>query len=77
MAQQGFADCPDCGADVRLKGKPFIGQILYCNDCRTMLEVDQLNPVFLLVAEWFAEDMVEAPRRHNRKSGRRTQYMDD
>ena len=77
MALHGFADCPDCGADVRLKGKSYVGQILYCADCRTMLEVDEVTPVFLIVADWFAEDEADIPRRHQRKSKRKPQYVDN
>ena len=72
MAQHGFADCPECGADVRLRGKLFNGQIVQCADCRVSLEISSLNPVSLLLADWSDEDeeTSRSSRRLKRGAGR-------
>jgi len=38
------ATCPDCGADVRLAGRPLIGEVVGCGDCGSALEVVSLAP---------------------------------
>ncbi|MCB0030372.1 MAG: hypothetical protein KDE28_20820 [Anaerolineales bacterium] len=78
MAQHGFADCPDCGADVRLRGKPYVGQIIQCTNCRAALEIEQLNPISLAMAYEEEEDSFSARSgRRPKKKSRRTEFIDN
>lgn len=38
------ATCPDCGAAVRLAGRPLIGEVVGCGACGSALEVVSLAP---------------------------------
>jgi lysine biosynthesis protein LysW len=42
-----IATCPDCGADVRLLGRPMIGEVFGCGACGAQLEVASLSPAQL------------------------------
>ena len=39
-----IAPCPDCGAGVRLLGRPMIGEVFGCVSCGAQLEVANLAP---------------------------------
>lgn len=41
------ASCPDCGAAVRLAGRPLIGEVVGCGACGAPLEVVHLAPATL------------------------------
>ena len=78
MAQHSFADCPDCGADVRLRGKPYVGQLIQCTNCRAALEIEQLNPVSLAVAyEEDEEAFSSRSQRRSKKRSRRSEFIDN
>jgi len=38
------APCPDCAAEVRLAGRPLIGEVVGCGACGAQLEVTHLTP---------------------------------
>ena len=71
MTRFNFADCPECGADVRIRAKPFIGLRLTCSHCRSSLEVEQLRPVTL-----FLMNNVSASTSRRRMVRRRKQTGD-
>jgi alpha-aminoadipate carrier protein LysW len=54
-----MAECPTCGAEVKLGDNAETGQILPCPDCRTELEVVSLDPVKLEPAPEVEEDWGE------------------
>jgi len=68
--------CPECGAEIRFKKMPYIGQIISCRRCDTQLEVIQKSPVELQWAEdaWDEEPQFEP--FNSSKSNRRRQYWD-
>ena len=37
--------CPDCQAEVSVKGKEEVGDILECEECGTEVEILSLNPL--------------------------------
>ncbi len=41
------AICPSCGDDIKLSGRPRIGQRVVCPYCEAELEVIELDPVEL------------------------------
>jgi lysine biosynthesis protein LysW len=41
------AECPGCGAEVRIFTKPKMGQRVRCNSCQSDLEISWLEPVEL------------------------------
>jgi len=41
------AICPSCGEDVKLSGRPRIGQKMTCPHCDAWLEVIEMDPVEL------------------------------
>lgn len=47
------AICPSCGEDVRISGRPKIGQKVTCPHCEDYLEVIEIDPVEL---DWDADD---------------------
>lgn len=48
-----FAECPSCQSEIKLTGKPFMGQQVRCRSCDADLEVVWLDPVEL---DWVPED---------------------
>jgi lysine biosynthesis protein LysW len=48
-----YAECPNCGAEVKVGAKPKIGQRVTCEACNTELEVAWLDPIEL---DWPFED---------------------
>ncbi len=48
-----MAICPSCDEDVRIMGRPRLGQIISCPRCGSKLEVVSVNPVEL---DWAFED---------------------
>lgn len=53
------ASCPECAADVVLKGQVEKGELVQCPDCGADLEVTKLNPVVLELAPEEEEDWGE------------------
>lgn len=45
--------CPECGADVRFKKPPLLGQMITCRRCHAQLEVVRRTPIAL---EWVDDD---------------------
>ncbi|WP_022799275.1 lysine biosynthesis protein LysW [Thermus islandicus] len=52
------ANCPDCGAEIRLEN-PELGELVVCEDCGAELEVVGLDPLRLEAAPEEAEDWGE------------------
>ena len=48
--------CPECGAEVRFKKAPYLGQMLSCRRCDARLEVVQRSPVELA---WIGEELFD------------------
>lgn len=42
--QSMMAPCPECGQEIKLGSRPRMGQQVTCTECRTRLEVINLNP---------------------------------
>lgn len=53
------ATCPACGADVRLLGRPMIGEVFGCGACGAQLEVANLSPAQLEPLARIDEDFAE------------------
>ena len=55
--------CPDCNADIRLKGQPRIGQIITCNVCQSSARLISTEPAILesLDAIWGEDKSTPAP----------------
>ncbi len=65
--------CPECGAEVRLKKTPYVGQAITCRHCDSVLEVISRFPLELDWAEASWDDDfndTEVDRADRRKSGR-------
>lgn len=41
------AQCPECGAEVRLVGRLLIGEVFGCSQCKAQLEVASSDPLEL------------------------------
>ena len=66
--------CPDCNADVRLKGQLRIGQIITCNECQSTARLISTEPAVLesLDAVWEGNQPTAIPsHRPTRKSKKR------
>lgn len=59
MATVLSAQCPECGADVKLADDVERGEIVPCGDCGAELEVAETNPVELRLAPEEEEDWGE------------------
>jgi len=61
VESKNIGECPDCGGDVRFKKTPYIGQIITCRQCNTMLEVISRFPVELDWADeqWEEDEEIE------------------
>ena len=59
------ADCPECGAPVRMRS-PFLGQQVPCRQCGTLLEVVRRHPVALDICELGDGDPMEETLRRRR-----------
>ncbi len=46
-----MAECAECGAEVELPRKVSIGEIVECPECESMLEVADVSPLTLEVAD--------------------------
>lgn len=57
-ATKALATCPDCGADIRFRKAPHLGQMVTCTRCETTLEVVSRTPLQLdwAFADPFAEE---------------------
>lgn len=51
--------CPECGAEITLKGKVLAGELVHCPECSSELEVTSINPIKLEVAPQVEEDWGE------------------
>ncbi len=51
-----IAECPSCGAEIRVGSRPTMGQQLVCRDCQTLLKVSWLSPLEL---DWADEEYEE------------------
>lgn len=38
-------ECPECGAEVRFRRTPFVGQEVTCRKCKAQLEVISVQPL--------------------------------
>lgn len=56
-ATKNIGECPDCGSEVRFKKTPYVGQLITCRTCDTLLEVTNRFPLELdwAEAEWDEE----------------------
>lgn len=68
---KNIGTCPDCGAEVRFKKTPFVGQTTTCRQCDTLLEVISRFPVELDWAEAAWEDDDDFEAYEPGKTGRR------
>lgn len=48
--------CPECGAEIKFKRAPFLGQIVTCHHCEIDLEVVNRFPLEL---DWVDNDLIE------------------
>ena len=66
--------CPDCWAEIRLKKPPYVGQLVTCRRCNSVLEVINRFPLELDWAEaaWDEDEGsdFESGRNGRRKNGR-------
>ncbi len=53
------APCPECGAEITLKGKILAGELVHCPECSSELEVMSVNPIKLELAPEVEEDWGE------------------
>ena len=71
---KNIAFCPDCGAEVRLKKPPYIGQLITCRHCDSVLEVVNRFPLELDWAEAAWDDDkssdFDSGRNGRRRNGR-------
>lgn len=51
-----FAYCPDCASRIYLGRKPWVGQLVLCDQCEADLEVVQTNPPVLDWTDNLPED---------------------
>ena len=58
-SNKNITDCPECGAELRLKKAPFRGQIVDCRRCGVRLKVFSKQPLLLQWADSPWEDEVE------------------
>ena len=72
------AICPDCNADIRLKGQPRIGQIITCNDCQSPARLISTEPAVLesLDAVWGEDQPTPAPSHHPANKSKKRQGRD-
>lgn len=68
---KNIGSCPDCGAEVRFKKTPYMGQTVTCRQCDTLLEVVSRFPVALDWAEVAWEDDEDFEAFESSKTGRR------
>jgi alpha-aminoadipate carrier protein LysW len=54
-----MAECPICGAEVKISEGTVIGELLECGECGSELEVTQTDPVTLAEAPQEEEDWGE------------------
>ena len=56
-ATKNIGECPDCGSEVRFKKTPYVGQLITCRTCNTLIEVVERFPLELdwAEAEWDEE----------------------
>ena len=56
-----IATCPECGAEIRFKKAPYLGQEVICRRCDSSLEVVERFPIELSWADttWEEEDFWE------------------
>ncbi|HUM69811.1 MAG TPA: hypothetical protein PLK31_13310 [Chloroflexota bacterium] len=66
--------CPDCGSEVRLRKPPYLGQLITCHHCDSVLEVVNRSPLELDWAEAAWDDdagsTFDAGRNGRRRNGR-------
>jgi lysine biosynthesis protein LysW len=55
-ATKALTVCLDCGAEIRFRRAPHLGQIVTCTQCDTILEVVSRNPLEL---DWAFADPLE------------------
>ncbi len=53
MSDKFAAYCPKCGATIRFRVEPELGERIVCGECDEKLEVVSLNPLEL---DWVYED---------------------
>ena len=70
MTDRNKAECPSCGALVRFKKPPVLGQLANCKNCHIRLEVVDRSPLMLTWAS--DDDLYEqpVPRRNKERSPR-------
>ena len=66
---KNISECPECGAEVRFKKTPFVGQEITCRRCEAYLEVFSRFPLQLGLANvaWDEEFDEHETSKSNRR----------
>lgn len=56
VTPKNISECPSCGAEIRFKKTPYLGQLVSCRRCDTRLEVVQRSPIELA---WAGEELFD------------------
>jgi len=67
-ATKNIGECPDCGSEVRFKKMPYMGQMITCRSCNTLLEVVNRFPLEL---DWAEDEWDEAFDEYDSKQSSR------